>query len=1027
MRSVHWSIVSLLASAAAAQSVISDVNSQGPNPSSNPTGGVRAGAFAFYVADDGVAGRELWRTDGTAAGTILLRDIAPGAASGNPENLTAVGSVLYFTATDPATGLEIWRTDGTPAGTMLVADLEPGTAGSNPLSLFAAGSQLYFTATFGDAVTGRGRELYRTDGTPAGTLLVADVRPGPLSGLGSDATLALLGARVAFPATDGVNGRELWSTDGTSAGTALLADVHPTASSNPGHLTAVGGRVYFTANDGSSGVELWRTDGTFATTVQVADLAAGVAGSAPAALTALGGTLLFSADDGTGFGREPFRTDGTVGGTVRLADLAPGGAGSGVTTIVVAGGYGWLLANDGGGQTLLVRTDGTVAGTATVLGSYAGMHDLTAAGNGVVFGTNLDAAHDEPWAAAFGVPPARLFDVNPGTAPSTPSAFAVLGGNLCFAAFRPGVGGELFAGPLGGGVANLLADVAPQRTSATSDPQSAVLFLDRVWFTADDGVHGRELWVADGTDGPAQLFLDLGPGGYPSSPRWLTPVDDLLYFAADDGVSGTELWVTDGTPSGTHLVADLMPGPGSSYPVHMTAVNGQVVFRAIDNQNFNTNLFVTDGTAAGTQRLFDFNSQGGTALGPVVASGPRVFLPAYLPSTGFELWVTDTTPAGTHLVVELEPGVNSGWPQIAFERPMVAWNGGVLFNGQTIADAIEVWFSDGTAAGTTQVASVAPGNSSGFNGWFTRCGPYVYFQGWDAFQGPGYGVALWRTDGTAAGTMVVPGQPNNGQPQNLLALGDVLLFDVYENTTGRELWRTDGSAAGTFRISDIGPTVMSGSFGPGARVGNSGVAVFAAGTASIDRELWRTDGTLGGTWQVADLNPGLGAGSNPDSFVGDGISVFFVADNGQIGREPWRVPVAAIGAAGAERVGSGCVGTAGRRPRIGTYGLPQVGNAQFAIEVGNGAPFAAAFLLLNLGTTIAQPLGGGCTEYVPLPAVSNLVLTSATGTGSYPFALPSGLAFVGLPLSAQYWVLDPQGSYQGFASLSDGLRLVIGQ
>lgn len=1010
---------------ATAQSLIGDVNQLGPNPSGSPTGGVRAGSLAYYVADDGVHGRELWRTDGTAAGTFLLRDIAPGAASSGADNLTPVGGVLFFTANDPATGVEIWKTDGTVAGTVLVVDLEPGTAGSNPLSLTAVGAQLWFTATYGDAVTGRGRELYRTDGTAAGTVLVADVRPGPLGGLGSDATLAVLGGSVVFPATDGVNGRELWISNGTAAGTSLLADIHPTASSNPGSLVAVGSRVYFTANDGTSGVELWRTDGTFATTARVTDLLPGSGGSAPAALTALGGLVVFSADDGSG-GREPFRSDGTAAGTFRLADLNSGVGGSAVAKFVVSGGQAWCLGTNAFGQSVLTRTDGTVAGTVVVISTYSALHDLTAAGTGVAFGANLDAAQDEPWAAAVGFAPARLCDVNPGGVPSNPLGFVALGGTLCFAAFRQDIGFELFACPLGGGSDFLLADVSPQRTSATSDPQSAVLFQGRVWFAADDGVHGRELWTADGTDGPATLFADLQPGAGGSNPMRLVSTGDQLWFVADDGLHGPELWVSDGTPSGTAMVADLNAS-GGSYPVDLTPVNGQLVFRALDNANYLSNLYVTDGSAAGTQRIYDFANQNGFAMGPFVASGPRVFFPANLPTLGFELWVTDGTTAGTHVVRDIGPGSVNGWPQIVFDGAMVAWNGGVLFNAETAADAIELWFSDGTVAGTNQVASIAPGNSSGFNGQLTLCGPYAYFYGYDAYGGAGYGSALWRTDGTAAGTQLVPGQPYNCQPSNLAALGNVLLFECYENTTGRELWRTDGTLAGTFRVSDVGPALLSGNFGRPVRVGGSGVAVFAAGSVATDRELWRTDGTVAGTWQVTNLNPTAGAGSNPDNLVTDGVSLFVVADDGQRGREPWRVPLALLGAAGAETVGFACPGTAGRRPHIGANGLPQLGNAQFAIQVSNAAPFAAAILLLNLGATVDQPLGGGCTEYVALPAVSNLVLTNGVGAGSYGFAMPNVPAFSGLPIVGQYWVLDPAGAYQGAAALTEGLRLVLGQ
>src|SRR5205085_2313751 len=135
------------------------------------------GGTLFFVADDGLNGRELWKSDGTAVGTVLVKDINPGSAYGfpstsSPSSLTAVGGTLFFAANDGTNGKELWKSDGTPAGTVLVKDINPGSADSYPNGLTAVGGTLYFAAD--DGV--HAQELWSSDGAAAGTALVKDIR-----------------------------------------------------------------------------------------------------------------------------------------------------------------------------------------------------------------------------------------------------------------------------------------------------------------------------------------------------------------------------------------------------------------------------------------------------------------------------------------------------------------------------------------------------------------------------------------------------------------------------------------------------------------------------------------------------------------------------------------------------------------------------------------------------------------------------------------------------------------------------------
>jgi ELWxxDGT repeat protein len=324
--------------------------------SSNPTNFFDFNGILFFRAGDS-NGQELWKSDGTAAGTVLVKDINTGttaASNSNPTNFVSFNNQIYFTASNGTgtNGTEFWKTDGTTTGTLLVKDIRPGTASANAQNFTIINpTTMLFSANDGTI----GTELWKTDGTEIGTVNVVDY-PGTTNSITWIENLNGLGILGQIVST---TSRELYKSDGTAANSSLLLDVNPGTGLGVGSSYIKNGNtIYFQGNSGTTGLELWKTDGTISGTVLVKDINVGAAASGPIRFVNLGTTTYFRAT-GTN-GEELWKTDGTEAGTVEVADINLGAGDSNPDEIAVANAAVYFFASDNDLNYDLYHYNGTV-------------------------------------------------------------------------------------------------------------------------------------------------------------------------------------------------------------------------------------------------------------------------------------------------------------------------------------------------------------------------------------------------------------------------------------------------------------------------------------------------------------------------------------------------------------------------------------------------------------------------------------------------------------------------------------------
>jgi ELWxxDGT repeat protein len=528
----------------------------------------------------------------------------------------------------------------------------------------------------------------------------------------------------------------------------------------------------------------------------------------------------------------------------------------------------------------------------------------------------------------------------------------------------------------------LVADLAPGTARApVSTTEAPATTSSFIVFVADDGVHGMEPWVSDGSVGGASLLVDVMPGPGSSSPASFLVLGDRVIFAANDGDHGREPWITDGTPAGTALLADLAPGAASSAPRSFTAFGAGMVFAANDRDH-GEEPWISDGTPAGTRLIRDIVP--GTSSSFAMSfldlhAGIAVFAAlADLGSIDVALYRTDGSTGGTWKVAGPRIGERNPYvDEIGLSGPApVAMGGRAWFFVSPSHDSEELWSTDGIdAAARLDVSIPAPP-------WFPRVRSLVATDSrlFFPFDTPGLGTEPWSSDGTPAGTALTSDlEPGAGgsYPRDLVAWQGGVAFTARTSAAGQEPWFSDGSAAGTAPIADLaaGP---DDSYCSQLTVA-SGALWFVARASSDPAELWRVL-PGGGAVGVGDFRADNSyVWTSPMSAWNGGVTLSAPTDRGLqlLAASP-----------NVSRLTNVISVPAGSAPE----GFRDLGRVIFstneqAVMASDGTP-AGTELLASGGTADAAMMGGRLYFAGALPPGSNRepFATDGTVAGSAPVA-----------------------------------------
>ena len=797
--------------------------------SSYASGFTELGDRLIFTAKNAAYGRELWVREANGSVHLLL-DVDEGTTDSGIRILGVINGLLYFTTR--VNDYQLWKTDGTAAGTSQFATLA-GVSNIDSAKILN-NKLILFTRTFGG---GDSHDIWVSDGTTDGTGHLANLNTTYVT---RTYHTIVKGTNMYFNRYSPQNGGELWWTDGTTI-TFVKSFDDGVSQSTIDNFVMLGNDFYFVTRLRDTPSQLWRSDGTTDGTVPVIADTGMSSGFYKADMTVYNDTIYVVANNDQLMRLvdsnlelvhdfDPAVSDGSTAtiswlrteqGKLYLAAKTPD-----------LGEELWI-ANDTGTQVSLVKdmNPGTGSSSITSMVGFAGH----------VYFTNNFAGNTQLW-KSDGTTPNTNELVETNAYNSHIGALAAGENGIYFNALRTDVGVEPWLSDGSPAGTQLMADID------LSNPGSDIRSIKRInggaIFSAEDPQGGgNSLWITDGSDAGTNLISRFTSSSYASLNN-IVANESIAYFSVSVGYPNYELWRTDYSNIGTVKVLESNNGgfynlklignktyfrlkndldiwspqvvgetDADSFALHdqegvpITGPNED--FTALGNntyfvtQDINTEtLWRTDGSINGGINVYQFGDGKSVHFMTTLNDKLYLFVQNSLLDT-VEIWQSGGTTETTNMVTSLDDAFGQ------YIGDYLSTDNAIYFEYKTELDGVELWVTNGTQAGTRLLKDINSGSSGSFPQNFTQLGDKIIFI---TYMGGRDSQELWITDGTESGTVSIMPTALLGTTERLTSFAvheNGLYFKVGSNRDGYDLWRTDGSIDGAHFISSIEKDISS--------------------------------------------------------------------------------------------------------------------------------------------------------------------------------------------------------------------------